>query len=441
MNELLMYEPKKSIMMKNYNLVLVVLIIFSTLLSCDKDDNVPIIPVHPQQIVVRYEQGLEESEKINIREKFGVLYFESCSCGDDIELWFFPQRGFEIPIEEIASKTPPDPDLEGLIGMDLNFTFTTKPSLAGYPEPDPIPEDRIVDENNGVTIAVLDTGINLEQFNFPDKFLYNNLVNETNTECAGEEDYYGWDFVNSDNTPEDTHGHGSVTTLIQTGILESQGITDYQILPVKIFGVDGESDYFTLLCGFKYALSKPEVDIIAMSFGWYGNVDGESVDKVNYELMINLIEEAETKNVLISASAGNGDKHNVPDKIGDDNDVPPYHYPSHWSASHRNVVSVAAMNSTMTELAPFSNYGAQTVGFAARGENINIDNSFTGLEGTSYANAYVVGYLAASYIEGMPFGDTIDMLEENTLYDAGLDMIKYSSFFPCIDIDSISCLP
>ena len=269
----------------------------------------------------------------------------------------------------------------------------------------------MVPSNQNVTIAVLDTGIDYNYFGFNQPFLYNNTTQPEPCKATGMEDYYGWDFVNQDNDPfDDGYGHGTRVSYLIKEILREHNV-NFQILPVKVFDQNGEGSYFDILCGFKYAVNKGDVDIINMSFGWYHD---------RYELLQRFIQESEER-VLITASAGN---------YAVDTDIVP-HFPSGYE--NPNIISTAALQGFTNGigLASFSNYGISSVDIAAKGENIPFyiaPNDFILLSGTSYANAVVSAHAGIQYTQGISIQELVYETLETTLYHQNLQMLQYSSY-------------
>ena len=304
------------------------------------------------EIVVRYDALLTEAEKQLLRDQYGVATFKKCPCADPtLELWIFAlDRDGNLSgggsLEEIVVGAKEETELEGAevnptfqhMGEKLNASFGVEDMVAATAN--------VVPSNQNVTIAVLDTGVDYNYFGFENPFLYNSLAGSNSCNDNGMEDVFGWDFVNQDNNPFDDYGHGTVITSLIYDKLSEENV-DFQILPVKAFDKEGRGTYFDILCGFRYAATKGDVDIINMSFGWYHN---------DYELLNRFVEESEDKVMLVS-SAGNKTQSN---------DQTP-HYPSSYNVS--NGLSIAALTDSPLHinLAWFSNYGVNSVDIAALG--------------------------------------------------------------------------
>ncbi len=342
----------------------------------------------PDQLVVKYPRGTSNRQKRTIRAKYKVAKVKRCPCADKtLELWSFDtgQDQHPIDIEEKKAVAETDPDLEG---VDHNFKLSTTGTASYYAQGTGVPlSTNTISNNQGVGIAVLDTGLQFDHVGFQGApFLYNSISNATSCTVGQHVEISGWDFVNQDAIADDANGHGTIVTQLITKTLQHLGVQHY-ILPVKIFDKKGEGTYFDLLCGYRFAVKKPGIAIVNMSFGWCGKP---------YAMLQDFIEETEKKgNILLVTSAGNE---------GNNNDQIP-HFPS--SYPHTNIISIAAMNSRMTQLASFSNYGKQSVDFAATGEGIVFDvgNGAQKVSGTSFATAYSTANAAKFYALGVDIKD------------------------------------
>ena len=234
--------------------------------------------------------------------------------------------------------------------------------------------------NQGVTIAVMDTGLNpalgTAAF-FPPRFLYN----ATSSGIPGV--YSGWDYVNNDHdcADDDPNQHGTAVTSVITRQLNTYGIP-YQIMPMKVCNSLGKGSYFNLLCSLNFALER-KVDIVQMSLGWY-NLHGTLADTI----FTNLIQRysAVVPNLVIVCSAGNdGDLF----WINSNNDTN-YHYPSSFTLNQ--IIAVASCKSNYSNISSFSNYGATSVDFFAKGEDIPF--LLNSIRGTSFASPIVAAKTA-----------------------------------------------
>ncbi len=112
----------------------------------------------------------------------------------------------------------------------------------------------IITGSAAITIAVLDTGIDLDH---PD--LAGRLV-------------AGWDYVNSDPYPDDDNGHGTHVAGI-IGALTNNGIgvagIDWQarLMPIKVLNASGVGTYFNIIDGIRYAANVAKVINLSL-VGW-----------------------------------------------------------------------------------------------------------------------------------------------------------------------------
>ncbi|WP_452597820.1 S8 family serine peptidase [Pontimicrobium sp. MEBiC01747] len=367
-----------------------------------------------REFIVHYNIGTTNLQKEALRNMYEVQSYKQCSCQDDtLELWRFAQDLTESQLEEKKSTASDDPDLDGASlnnGVQLPNNYFGSAILDGDIDQ---ALNLQVESNENITVAILDTGVNYIAGGFTEPFLYNNSANKQ-CEATNSKDLYGWDFVNEDNDPFDDHNHGTQIASIINSNLINKGIS-HQILPVKVFDADGKTNTFRILCGLKYALSKPEVAIINMSFGSY-----------SYQELFDRILANYSNRVLIVASAGN--------QTNDNDEIP--HYPS--SYEHDNIISIAGME-TITDytaesynnsnlLAWYSNYGVNNVDIAAPGNDYSftINGQSTTVQGTSFASAFVAYKSAALYSIGdSPLVLKNKVIDNSTEFVSGLETIKH----------------
>ena len=204
-----------------------------------------------------------------------------------------------------------------------------------------------------ITIAVLDSGVNLYH-----EDLKNKLMD-------------GYDFVDDDFVPLDDHGHGTkMAGIIGAETNNSKGVASLgpkiKIMPLRICkNLDGESvcSVSDLLEALIYLKDK-DVNVISMSFSGSGDVS----------LVEEKINELNDKGIISVASAGNQNS-NIP------------RYP----AAYENVLSVGATDYNDNKLSS-SNWG-YWVDISAPGYSI-LSTSINGYEytgGTSSSAAMVSG--------------------------------------------------
>ena len=155
-----------------------------------------------------------------------------------------------------------------------------------------------------ITVAVFDTGLDTLELN---NYLYHSNI-EACLDTTGLANN-GWNFPKrNSNVQDDYHrpyGHGEIVSrLIEEQVVHYQQ-NNIKILPVKIHDSHGQSDLFSVLCGFAYAKDRG-AQVINASFGYYalkplaGAVDSSSL------LIKGFIKHYLTdSNILLIAAAGN----------------------------------------------------------------------------------------------------------------------------------------
>lgn len=385
------------------------------------------------ELVIVYPEGTTEHEKQQKRIEYGVQDYKLCECADQrIELWIFAE---DIPFAELEGKKVLGNSDDDLDGSEFNPNMKIQEDAFVGVGP-VLSSDFGVNlqksSNQGIVIAVLDTGLMYDypEFVNTDPFLYSGAPDACNSN--GYTELFGWNFVENNNNPyDDYYGkHGTIVTSLIMSKLNAANI-EYQILPVKVADHTGNIRYFDALCGFQYAAKKEDVKVINMSFGWYGQ---------ERELLEKFIDEAPS-DVLIVSSAGND---------GFDNDDTP-HYPSSYDVDNMlSIASLKAIGSTGTGgfntsvidansssnsnsgLAIFSNRGVYSVDIAAPGENLPFmfNNQLMFVNGTSYSSALAAGYSAALYQPGMTGTELKSLVINNCIYRPDLQEIRYASHIP-----------
>ncbi len=346
--------------------------------------------VSATELIIEYpkDRFTTESERANLRHQFGVIRYETCDCSNkQIEKWVF-EGGVNIEEEE-ADITDKGIDVENEFYYTNTHTIPSNLAVTSIEQSIALIKSNIVSAPTKITLAILDTGIDLNQLPNTGPFLYQLRPNESGCVENGKRELSGWDFVNHDNNPHDDNGHGTIVTgIIKSGL--SSNTNDFEILPVKIFDHKGEGSYFTLLCGYKYATSKPSVSIINMSFGWYYK-KGRLLNRYI----------SENDHILHVTSAGN-------DSIN--NDIEP-HFPS--SYRHAHSAAIGSINANKTDIAEFSNYGTSNVDFLSLGDSVifyDINGEKYIVFGTSYAAPFVTAKSTIQFIDG--YRNPLDILKQ-----------------------------
>lgn len=344
-----------------------------------------------RKLIVQYIPNTTEAQKSDMRYKYKVQTFLECShCDETIELWDFGSNFTDIDLENKVTKVKGDRDggvdVESyILRVEKEFEINQNAdvvTLNGGSENTNY-TSKVKMTNSGVTIAVIDSGVDV---NYPTFGSSDFLYNEESIDFQS-----GWNYTyNADNCYDDFElVHGTAVSNIIFSTLNTKAIP-FQILPVKITDDFGKTSKFDMVCAFSLVLDK--VDIVQFSLGWYGDASDE---EFNDDIIKNLIE-THQNDVLVITSAGNR---------GFDNDGSVIHFPKAYNLP--NIISVAAANETLTSISDFSNYGDTSVDFIASGTNISFINSDLEnvyISGTSFATP-IVSAMAAKvfYDSGMIF--------------------------------------
>lgn len=245
----------------------------------------------------------------------------------------------------------------------------------------------------GIVVAVLDTGVDYSHSD-----LDGNIWTNTG-EIAGNgidddsngyiDDVYGWDFVSSDNTPNDVDGHGTHVAGTIAGENDGIGITgvayNASIMAVRVIGDWLEQDEYEYLRdiadGIYYAVNNG-ADVINMSLGydpsWYGGSLPAEADAI-----VAALQYAQSQGTVVVMAAGN-DYGYSPGY--------PALYASDWG------IAVGAVDST-NQIAYFSNYAGTSPLDYVVAPGVSMYSTYTGggyelLSGTSMASPHVAGVAA-----------------------------------------------
>lgn len=268
----------------------------------------------------------------------------------------------------------------------------------------------IVTGSISVTIAVIDTGVDLNHPDLASKIWTNPGETGGGKETNGVDDdgdgyvddWRGWDFANGDNNPQDDHGHGTHVSGIAAAVTDNgigiAGIAwSARIMPLKILDSSGNGPDSDVASAIIWATDHG-ANIINLSLG------GAAPASV-MEMAVNY---AYVHGVTVVAAAGNTGSMGVL-------------YP----AAYLNAIAVAATDLNNNH-ASFSSYGPE-VDLAAPGAGIystywrpGSGSTYTTLSGTSMATPHVAG--AAALLAGLPQFNTPDKIRlalEETALDLG----------------------
>ena len=233
----------------------------------------------------------------------------------------------------------------------------------------------------GVTIAVVDTGVDLDHPDLVDNLYVNaGEIQGNGIDDDGNgyvDDVHGYDFAGRDADPNDVGGHGThVAGTIAAGLngFGATGVApDATILPVRVLGNNGSGSTSAVASGIRYAADQG-ADIINLSLG--GGFSRAIQSAIDY---------AQDLGSFIVAAAGN-EGASTPG------------FPARFSSIYDNVLSVGAHNSS-GRIAGFSNDvgGSGAVQIDAPG--VGVFSTYAGgrygsLSGTSMASPNVAGVAA-----------------------------------------------
>jgi len=203
---------------------------------------------------------------------------------------------------------------------------------------------------SGVVIAVLDTGINYNHSDLAGSMWDGSAcVDELGNPLGGC--LHGYDFIENDNDPKDTNGHGThVAGIIGAGGNDGNRISGVcwkaNIMAVRMLDTNGDGTTAGAVSGIQFAINNG-AKIINASWGDF------EYDQALYDA----VSDAQDHGVLFIAAAGNNNSNN---------DSFPF-YPASFNLD--NIISVAAIDQN-GDRAYFSCYGEASVHIAAPGTNV-----------------------------------------------------------------------
>jgi len=213
----------------------------------------------------------------------------------------------------------------------------------------------------GVTVAVIDTGLDLQHPAFQDSL----------SDPSTWQDFYANDAVPQDEGTLGVGGYGHGTNV--AGIV-LQVAPQAKIMPLRVLGPDGSGDVANVARAIDWAVAKG-ARIINLSLG--------STD--NSKVVQDAINRATAANVLVVSSAGNANISKITFPAAN----------AELKGSGTNALSVGSVDLTDTK-SSFSNYASQ-LEVVAPGENVYAPapgNMLAAWSGTSQATPMAAGGLA-----------------------------------------------
>jgi subtilisin family serine protease len=253
-----------------------------------------------------------------------------------------------------AALAPNDPDygqLWGFKNTGQTVTSAVQPpgGLYGGNNPGTAGDDvniepawDVTTDCSGTVVAVIDSGVN-----------YNHVDLAANMWNGGAAyPNHGYDYVDGDNDPMDTNGHGThVAGIIGAEGNDGTGTTGVcwtaRIMAVRVLNTEGAGTSAGILQGINFAVDRG-AKVINMSLGGGGTPDPA------YSAAIT---NAQTAGVVVVVAAGNEGRDNETTAV----------YPCNFTQP--NLICVAALDQSFA-LASFSNWGATSVDVGAPGTNM-----------------------------------------------------------------------
>lgn len=232
----------------------------------------------------------------------------------------------------------------------------------------------------GVQVAVIDTGIDLNHPDLQGKYLS------------------GANFVYEDEEPDDDVGHGTHVTGVIAAVVDNiEGVAGMswfnKVIPIKVLDESGAGNTYAVAQGIIWATDQG-AKVINMSLGNYAEA----------QFLHDAIKYAFDRDVVLVAATGN-----------DNTETPGY------PAAYPEVFAVSATDEH-NQKAVFSNYG-DYVDVVAPGENIAstyYNQQYASLSGTSMASPHVAA-LAAMIRSANPDLTNVEVMQlmRNTAIDLG----------------------
>lgn len=260
-------------------------------------------------------------------------------------------------------RTPVEPDVLPAVGdyggpddWHLNAIGAPEAWAAGY-------------TGAGVTVAVIDTGVDLRHPELRDQLWRNpgEVANNGRDDDGNGfiDDVHGWDFVDDDATPQDRNGHGTHVAGLIVAARDERGSTGAaygsQLMVLQAVGADGVGSSGDVARAIRYAVDEG-ADLINVSLSGGRSASLESA-----------IRYAAEQDVLIVAAAGNQAAAQPAEPAG-------------LSRQLTNVLSVGAYDQN-SQMAGFSNRAGDALQITAPGVRLRstVPGGYARYSGTSMA--------------------------------------------------------
>ncbi len=348
------------------------------------------------EILVKFKPEVEKETIDKINEKFKVKFKVKIKKKLRIKNTY----RLEVPpakINEMLKEYRKEPDVEFAEPNYIRRAFTTDTFFNQQWGIEKIQAPEAWNTEKGkasIVIAILDTGVDYDH-----EDLAGNMWKDSSS-------YYGYDFVNVDNYPDDDHSdsHGTHCAGIAAAVTDnSTGIAGVswksEIMAVKVLDSLGWGILSDEIDGIDYAANQG-ADIISMSFGTVDYPPSSS------DLERDAINDAYNKGCLLVAASGNDNRRYIA-------------YP----AAYDKVIAVGASDSNDNRC-NFSNYGSE-LDVVAPGSGIlstvregmgraEFNNNYDYEWGTSMATPFVAGLgaLILSHLGGLAPSDVRRIIEK-----------------------------
>lgn len=296
--------------------------------------------------------------------------------------------------DDLLTPLPDVPDYGGADEWNLNVMAAPEAWNAGY-------------TGAGVTVAIVDTGVDLDHPDLFDSLWFNegeipgNGIDDDGNGYV--DDYHGWDFFSGDNIVEDNNGHGTHvagTVVAGRNDFGATGVaSDVRLMPVRVLGDGGSGSASGVAAGIRYAADNG-ADVINLSLG--GGYSSEIAAAVQYAGQIG--------SLVVAASGNAGASEPL--------------YPASHSASMSHVISVGAHDAGENR-AWFSNGVGASGAIQVDAPGVSIFSTYAGnhyarTSGTSMAAPHIAG-LAALALSASPESVSLSGAAMRELVVAGAD--------------------